>query len=181
MTVAFKNDTKENQAARIKAQQEKHAKMVTDAGYTNPQEIHGYVSAFMVKNTITAKNGKQGKHYIVNIYADGKDNFFHIFTYAAGMMKRYDRMVELKNADKALKLRKLTGTVIFGDNPYSKRKDAKGVAAVFLDQKKIDEVEAAMKNQQPAQPAPQAAPQVTQQPQAAQAVVPSVDDADLPF
>lgn len=164
MTVAFKNASKEEQAARIKASQAKHAKMVTDAGYTNPRELHGYVSAFMMKNEVTSKSGKPGKHYILNLYANGQDNWFHIYTYAAGMIKRYDEMVAIKNIDKQAKSHILTGNVYFGDNPFSSRKNAVGVGAVFFDQSKVDQLKA-----------------MTKQKTSAKQSEVAVDDSSLPF
>ena len=172
MTVAFKNASKEEQAARIKASQAKHAKMVTDAGYTNPRELHGYISAFKAKNAVQSKSGKPGKHYVLNIFANGQDNWFHIYTYAPGMIKRYDKMAEIKNIDKATKAHILTGTVYYGDNPFSSRKNAIGVGALFFDQSKIDQLE-----KQQSAPEAQAEPEA---PKAEQATA-SVDDSSLPF
>ena len=134
-TVAFKDATPEEQQARIKASQAKQLQIIADAGLENPVILHGYIAAFVVKEELTAKNGKAGKHYMLNVFADGKDNFFHIYTYAAGYIKYYDKLVALKEADKQAKAHKLTGTVLAGTNPKSKS-DRLNVAAVFIDKNK---------------------------------------------
>ena len=120
---------------RIEANQAKQLQIIADAGLENPVVLHGYIAAFMVKETLTAKNGKPGKHYLVNLYADGKDNFFHIYTYAPGYIKYYDNMVALKDADKQSGAHKLTGTVLAGTNPMSKS-NRLNVATIFIDNNK---------------------------------------------
>lgn len=134
-TVAFKDATPAEQQARIKASQAKQLQIIADAGLENPVILHGYIAAFVVKEELTAKNGKAGKHYMLNVFADGKDNFFHIYTYAKGIMARYDRMVALKQADMKSKAHKLTGTVLAGNNPKSKS-NRLNVATVFIDKNK---------------------------------------------
>ena len=134
-TVAFKDATPAEQQARLKAVRDKQLQIIADAGLENPVVLHGYIAAFMVKETLTAKNGTPGKHYLLNVYADGKDNFFHIYTYAKGIMARYDRMVALKQADMKSKAHKLTGTVLAGTNPKSKS-NRLNVATVFIDKNK---------------------------------------------
>ena len=86
------------------------------------------------------------------------------------MIKRYDKMAEIKNIDKATKAHILTGTVYFGDNPFSSRKNAIGVGALFFDQSKIDQLE----KQQSAPEAQAEAPKAEQ-------ATASVDDSSLPF
>lgn len=133
--VAFKDATPEEQKARIEAVHQSQLQIIADAGLENPVIMHGYIAAFVAKENLTAKNGTPGKHYLVNVYADGKDNFFHIYTYAKGIIARYDRMVALKDADKKSGARKLTGTVLAGTNPKSKN-NRLNVAAIFIDKNK---------------------------------------------
>ena len=134
-TVAFKDATPAEQQARIKASQAKQLQIIADAGLENPVVLHGYIAAFVVKEELTAKNGKAGKHYMLNVFADGKDNFFHIYTYAPGYIKYYDQMVALKEADKQSGAHKLTGTVLAGTNPKSKS-NRLNVATIFIDNNK---------------------------------------------
>lgn len=120
---------------RIEANQAKQLQIIADAGLENPVVLHGYIAAFVVKEDLVSKNGKPGKHYLVNLYADGKDNFFHIYTYAPGYIKYYDNMVALKEADKQSGAHKLTGTVLAGTNPKS-QSNRLNVATIFIDNNK---------------------------------------------
>ena len=120
---------------RIEANREKQLQIIADAGLENPVVLHGYIGAFVVKKDLVSKNDKPGKHYLVNLYADGKDNFFHIYTYAPGYIKYYDQMVALKEADKQSGAHKLTGTVLAGTNPKSKS-NRLNVATIFIDNNK---------------------------------------------
>ena len=120
---------------RIEANREKQLQIIADAGLENPVVLHGYIGAFVVKEDLVSKNGKPGKHYLVNLFADGKDNFFHIYTYAPGYIKYYDQMVALKEADKQSGAHKLTGTVLAGTNPKSKS-NRLNVATIFIDNNK---------------------------------------------
>lgn len=134
-TVAFKDATKEEQAARIAASHEKQLQIIADAGLENPQILHGYISAFKTKETLTSKSGKPGKHYVMNLRIGDQDNWFHIYTYAAGYLKYYDKIEALKQADMKSKAHNLTGTVLAGTNPKSKN-DRLNVATVFIDKNK---------------------------------------------
>lgn len=120
---------------RIAANNERQLQIIADAGLENPVIMHGYIAAFMVKNTLMSQNGKPGKHYKMNLYADGEDHFFDIYTYSDGYIKYFDNIVALKEADKQSGARKLTGTVLAGTNPKSKSKRL-NVATVFVDNNK---------------------------------------------
>lgn len=120
---------------RIEESVEHQKQIIADAGLENPVILHGYIAAFKTKNDLMSQNGKPGKHYVMNVYADGKDNWFHIYTYAPGYINYYNNIEALKEADKQNSAHKLTGTVLAGTNPKSKS-NRLNVATVFIDNNK---------------------------------------------
>ena len=140
-TVAYKDATPEEQAARRAAQQERYIEMGVQAGLKreNVKVTHGYLKSIKVlKDNLTAKTGAKGKEYLFVLYDESIKStrakhtlFFRVWTYAKGYLAYYDKLVAAKQADSA---HKLSGTIVHGQN--SRGYDE--LAAVFIDKNKRD-------------------------------------------
>lgn len=171
--VAFKDATPEEQAARIKAQNERYIKMGTDRGLKDVKWTHAYLRAAKVQDdSLVAKTGAHGKKYLFVFYDNQLEGmrvphtlFLNEWTYADGMIKRYDAIVNQKAHDKD---HKMTVTVVWGKND----RGFDQMAAIFVDPNKKTVVAPAIAPKAPAKaqkPAPKAP------------AMPEVTTDDLPF
>ena len=124
--VAYKDATPEEQAARRAAQDKRDHEFLASRGLDRDMEKpYGVLSGAKMEKELTAKNGKSGKAYCFVLYSKdqktGKESrrFFHVHTFAPGMMKMFDKVVDLKARARAKKDHGLRAQFLVGH-------DAKG-------------------------------------------------------
>lgn len=174
--VAFKDATPEEQQARIAKQQERYMEMGKQAGLTDVTVNHGYLRAAKIKDdTLVAKTGAKGKRYLFVLYDKDIPTtnpraphtlFLNVWTYAQGIIKRYDNIVNMKANDAE---HKLTATIVHGKN----NRGYEDLAAIFIDKNKVSQP--AQSTQAPASE-PRVAPAAPTAPETL-----DISDDSLPF
>ena len=126
-TVAYKNATPEEQAARRAAQEKRDLAFLASRGLSNEgTKDFGRLDGAKVVKTLTSKNGKPGKEYLLALHEPKNPNankqgtiFFRFHTFAPKMIKLFDSVVDIKHRAMAKNYHNLTARILSG-------KDANG-------------------------------------------------------
>ena len=145
-TVAYKDATPEEQAARRAAQEKRDLAFLASRGLSKNASIdRGYLSAAVIKDDhMVAKNGKIGHRYFFALYnADGNNGKgetkkFGFITFSPKMMKLFDGIVDYKTQAKKDHNTSIVATIFSGVNANGYRDVAWANLSVNHKQIKFD-------------------------------------------